>query len=68
MKNFVIIGVGGYIVFCYLEVIKGVGYNFIVVYDNKDFVGIMDCYFLECWFFIEFERFEFFVDFLNGFL
>lgn len=66
MKNFAIIGVGGYIAPRHLEAIKEAGHNLVAAYDNKDSVGIMDRYFPDCQFFTEFERFESFVDSLKG--
>jgi UDP-N-acetyl-2-amino-2-deoxyglucuronate dehydrogenase len=66
MKNFALIGVGGYIAPRHLEAIKDAGHNLVAAYDNKDSVGIMDRYFPDCQFFTEFERFESFVDSLKG--
>lgn len=66
MKNFAIIGVGGYIAPRHLEAIKEAGHNLVAAYDTKDSVGIMDRYFPDCHFFTEFERFESYVDSLKG--
>lgn len=66
MKNFAMIGVGGYIAPRHLEAIKEQGHNLVAAYDNKDSVGIMDRFFPDCQFFTEFERFETFVDSLKG--
>lgn len=62
MKNFAIIGVGGYIAPRHLEAIKQAGHNLIAAYDPKDSVGILDRYFPDCQFFTDFERFESFVE------
>lgn len=62
MKNFAIIGVGGYIAPRHLEAIKATGNNLIAAFDPKDSVGILDRYFPDCQFFTEFERFESFVE------
>lgn len=62
MKNFAIIGVGGYIAPRHLEAIKEGGNNLIAAYDPNDSVGIMDRYFPECQFFTDFERFESFLE------
>jgi UDP-N-acetyl-2-amino-2-deoxyglucuronate dehydrogenase len=62
MKNFAIIGVGGYIAPRHLEAIKQAGHNLVAAYDPKDSVGILDRYFPDCQFFTDFERFESFVE------
>lgn len=58
MKNFVIIGVGGYIAPRHLKAIKDTGNNLLAAVDKHDSVGIMDSYFPEAHFFTEFERFD----------
>ena len=45
MKNFAIIGVGGYIAPRHLKAIKETGNNLVSAYDKSDSVGIMDSYF-----------------------
>ena len=45
MKNFAIIGVGGYIAPRHLKAIKDTGNNMVSAYDKSDSVGIMDSYF-----------------------
>lgn len=62
MKNFGIIGVGGYIAPRHLKAIKDTGNNLIVALDKSDSVGIMDSYFPGCSFYTEYERFDRFVD------
>lgn len=62
MKNFGIIGVGGYIAPRHLKAIKDTGNNLVVALDKSDSVGIMDSYFPECSFYTEYERFDRFVD------
>ena len=62
MKNFAIIGVGGYIAPRHLEAIKKHGHNLVAAFDPKDSVGILDRYFPDCQFFTDFERFESFVE------
>ena len=42
MKNFAIIGVGGYIAPRHLKAIKDTGNNLVSAYDKNDSVGIMD--------------------------
>lgn len=58
MKNFVLIGVGGYIAPRHLKAIKDTGNNLLAALDKHDSVGIMDSYFPEAHFFTEFERFD----------
>lgn len=58
MKNFVLIGVGGYIAPRHLKAIKDTGNNLIAALDKNDSVGILDSYFPDADFFTEFERFD----------
>ncbi len=58
MKNFVLIGVGGYIAPRHMKAIKDTGNNLLAALDKHDSVGIMDSYFPEADFFTEFERFD----------
>ncbi|AXT58112.1 UDP-N-acetyl-2-amino-2-deoxyglucuronate dehydrogenase [Aquimarina amphilecti] len=57
-KNFAIVGVGGYIAPRHLKAIKDTNNNLIAALDKFDSVGIMDSYFPEAHFFVEFERFD----------
>ena len=61
-KNFAIIGVGGYIAIRHLRAIKDTGNNLLASLDPNDSVGIIDSYFPESNFFVEFERFDRHVD------
>ena len=58
MKNFAIIGVGGYIAPRHLKAIKDTGNNLLSAYDKSDSVGIMDSYFPNASFFTEQELFD----------
>lgn len=58
MKNFVLIGVGGYIAPRHLQAIKETGNHLIAALDKNDSVGILDRYFDNVSFFTEFERFD----------
>lgn len=58
LKNFVIIGVGGYIAERHLRAIKDTHNNLLAALDKHDSVGILDTYFPETAFFTEFERFD----------
>ncbi len=57
-KNFSIIGVGGYIAVRHLKAIKDTGNRLLASLDPNDSVGIIDSYFPESDFFVEFERFD----------
>jgi UDP-N-acetyl-2-amino-2-deoxyglucuronate dehydrogenase len=58
MKNFALIGVGGYIAPRHLKAIKDTGNNLVAALDRHDSVGILDTYFPQADFFTEFERFD----------
>ena len=58
MKNFALIGVSGYIAPRHLKAIKDTNNNLIAALDKFDSVGIMDSYFPNADFFVEFERFD----------
>jgi UDP-N-acetyl-2-amino-2-deoxyglucuronate dehydrogenase len=58
MKNFALIGAGGYIAPRHMRAIKDTGNNLIAALDKNDSVGILDSYFPEADFFTEFERFD----------
>lgn len=58
VKNFVLIGVGGYIAPRHMKAIKDTGNNLLAAIDKHDSVGILDSYFPEADFFTEFERFD----------
>jgi len=58
MKNFALIGAGGYIAPRHMKAIKETGNNLIAAVDKHDSVGILDSYFPDASFFTEFERFD----------
>ena len=58
MKNFAIIGAGGYIAPRHMKAIKDTGNNLVAALDKHDSVGIIDSYFPKADFFTEFERFD----------
>ncbi len=58
MKNFVLIGAGGYIAPRHMKAIKETNNNLLAALDKHDSVGILDSYFPNAVFFIEFERFD----------
>lgn len=56
--NFGLIGASGYIAPRHLRAIKDTGNNLIAALDRFDSVGIMDSFFPEADFFVEYERFD----------
>lgn len=58
MKNFALIGAAGYIAPRHLKAIKDTNNNLVAALDKFDSVGIMDSYFPDADFFVEFERFD----------
>jgi UDP-N-acetyl-2-amino-2-deoxyglucuronate dehydrogenase len=58
MLNFAMIGIAGYIAPRHLQAIKDTNNNLIAAMDTHDSVGILDRYFPDVSFFIEFERFD----------
>ena len=58
MKNFALIGVGGYVAPRHLRAIKDTGNNLVAAYDKNDSVGIIDSYFPKASFFTEQELFD----------
>mgnify|MGYP001024475910 FL=1 len=58
MKNFALIGASGYIAPRHLKAIKETNNNLLAAYDRFDSVGVMDSYFPNADFFVEFERFD----------
>ena len=61
-KSFALIGASGYIAPRHLKAIKDTGNHLISAMDPYDGVGIMDSYFPQADFFIEFERFDRHID------
>lgn len=58
MKNFALIGVGGYIAPRHLKAIRETGNTLVAAYDKNDSVGIIDSYFPKASFFTEQELFD----------
>ena len=58
MKNFALIGLGGYIAPRHLKAIRETGNNLVSAYDRNDSVGIIDSYFPKASFFTEQELFD----------
>jgi len=62
LKRFAIIGVAGFIAPRHLKAIKETNNQLVAALDPFDSVGIIDSYFPECDFFVEFERFDRHID------
>ncbi len=58
MKNFALIGAAGYIAPRHMRAINDTGNNLLAAFDRSDSVGIIDSYFPNADFFVEFERFD----------
>ncbi|MGK0376629.1 MAG: UDP-N-acetyl-2-amino-2-deoxyglucuronate dehydrogenase [Patiriisocius sp.] len=57
-KSFALIGAAGYIAPRHMKAIKDTGNKLVAALDTSDSVGVMDSYFPESKFFVEFERFD----------
>jgi UDP-N-acetyl-2-amino-2-deoxyglucuronate dehydrogenase len=62
MPAFALMGAAGYIAPRHMRAIQAVGGELKVAFDPKDSVGIIDSYFPEAHFFVEFERFDRHID------
>ena len=62
MRNFALIGAAGYVAPRHMRAIRDTGHNLQAAFDTNDSVGIIDSYFPEADFFVEFERFDRHVD------
>lgn len=62
MKNFALIGAAGYIAPRHLKAIKNTDSNLSAALDPFDSVGVLDSYFPNVDFFVEFERFDRHID------
>lgn len=58
MKNFALIGAAGYVAPRHMKAIQETGNNLVAALDRSDSVGIIDSYFPQADFFVEFERFD----------
>ncbi len=61
-KNFALVGAAGYIAPRHMRAIKDNGHVIVAAMDPNDSVGIIDSYFPEAAFFVEFERFDRHID------
>ncbi|MGF1557468.1 MAG: Gfo/Idh/MocA family protein [Flavobacteriaceae bacterium] len=58
MKNFALIGAAGYIAPRHMKAIRDTKNNLLAAFDKGDSVGVIDSYFPQADFFVEFERFD----------
>ncbi len=58
MKQFAIIGAAGYIAPRHMRAIKETGNNLACALDKNDSVGVIDSFFPDAEYFIEYERFD----------
>ncbi|MFT6030700.1 MAG: UDP-N-acetyl-2-amino-2-deoxyglucuronate dehydrogenase [Oleiphilaceae bacterium] len=65
MKNFALMGAAGYIAPRHMKAIKDTGNNLVAALDKNDSVGVIDSFFPEADFFVEYERFDRHIDMLK---
>ena len=62
MKNFALIGAAGFIAPRHMTAIHATGHRLVAALDPSDSVGVIDSYFPDSAFFVEFERFDRHID------
>lgn len=62
MADFGLVGVAGFVAVRHLRAIAETGHRLVAAIDPKDSVGVLDQYFPDAHFFVEFERFDRHVD------
>lgn len=65
MKQFALIGAAGYVAPRHMKAIKETGNELVAALDPNDSVGVLDSYFPDADFFVEFERFDRHIDLLR---
>ena len=65
MKRFALIGAAGYVAPRHMKAIADTGHVLVAAIDRSDSVGIIDNYFPEADYFVEFERFDRHIDLLR---
>jgi UDP-N-acetyl-2-amino-2-deoxyglucuronate dehydrogenase len=65
MKNFALIGAAGYVAPRHMQAIRDTGNELVAALDINDSVGVLDSYFPDASFFVEFERFDRHIDKLH---
>ena len=61
-KTFALIGAAGFVAPRHMKAMKATGGRMVCAFDPKDSVGIIDSYYPEARFFVEFERFDRHID------
>jgi UDP-N-acetyl-2-amino-2-deoxyglucuronate dehydrogenase len=62
MRHFALVGAAGYVAPRHMKAVKDTGNSLIAAFDPNDSVGIIDSYFPDADFFVEFERFDRHID------
>jgi UDP-N-acetyl-2-amino-2-deoxyglucuronate dehydrogenase len=62
MKDFALIGAAGFVAVRHMRAIAETGHRLVAALDPNDSVGVLDSYFPEAHFFVEFERFDRHID------
>jgi UDP-N-acetyl-2-amino-2-deoxyglucuronate dehydrogenase len=62
MKSFALIGAAGYVAPRHMHAIRDVGGDLKAAFDPKDSIGVIDRFFPDASFFVEFERFDRHID------
>jgi UDP-N-acetyl-2-amino-2-deoxyglucuronate dehydrogenase len=62
MKNFALIGAAGFVAPRHMQAIRDTGNQLVAALDTNDSVGVLDSYFPDARFFVEFERFDRHID------
>jgi len=65
ISTFALIGAAGYVAPRHMRAIRAIGGELKVAFDPKDSVGVIDNYFPDANFFVEFERFDRHIDLLR---
>ena len=65
MLDFALIGAGGYVAPRHMRAIRDTGNRIVACLDKTDSVGVIDSYFPDADFFVEFERFDRHIDLLR---
>ena len=62
MADFALIGAAGFVALRHMRAIRDTGHRLVAALDPKDSVGVLDQFFPDAHFFVEFERFDRHVD------
>lgn len=62
MRDFALIGAAGFVAVRHMQAIHDTGHRLVAALDPKDSVGVLDRFFPDAHFFVEFERFDRHID------